>query len=169
MKQRKIPNRIKFIIKNWKRMSVKQRAKYLVRYSPSIECYVCGRLYVEWLTGIVKAANERRENRLKLQMEQRIDEFIELFEGYEEQNLGSITKGIVKDALMSWVRQNGVDTLIRHKWPEEKPEKEKSYLTRIEIDGAVSFVEIYWSEQLSWHSQHGKYITRWWELPEVKE
>ena len=59
------------------------------------------------------------------------------------------------------------DTLIRHKWPEEKQEKEKSYLTRIEIDGAVSFVEIYWSEQLSWHSQHGKYITRWWELPEV--
>ena len=58
MKQRKIPNRIIFIIKNWKRMSVKQRAKYLVRYSPSIECYVCGRRDVEWITGIVKAANE---------------------------------------------------------------------------------------------------------------
>lgn len=62
-----------------------------------------------------------------------------------------------------------IDNLVRHKYPEEKPEKEKSYLTRIEIDGAVSFVEIYWSEQLSWHTQHGKYITHWWELPEVKE
>ena len=168
MKQRKIPNRIKFIIKNWKRMSVKQRAKYLVRYSPSIECYVCGRLYVEWLTGIVKAANERRENRLKLQMEQRIDEFIELFEGYEEQNLGSITKGIVKDALMSWVRQNGVDTLIRHKWPDEKPDEDGQYLIRIISPSGSVYYRLRGYEDGEWRN-FGNYLTHWWELPEVKE
>ena len=74
-----------------------------------------------------------------------------------------------RENIMEWIHQ-AMDIAVQgkaHKWPEEKPEKEKSYLTRIEIDGAVSFVEIYWSEQLSWHSQHGKYITRWWELPEV--
>ena len=164
MKQRKIPNRIIFIIKNWKRMSVKQRAKYLVRYSPSIEYYVCGRLYVEWLTGIVKVANERRENRLKLQMEQRIDEFIELFEGYEEQNLGSITKGIVKDAIMSWVRQNGVDTLIRHKWPEEKPTMDGEYLARLDTGDEVVYKVLYIVDQ---YTPWTNYVTHWWELPEV--
>ena len=100
-------------------------------------------------------------------MEQRIDEFIEMFEDYEELNLGGITKGIVKDALLAWVnnpRQNGVDTLIRHKWPEEKPVEEKSYLTRVEINGVVSFLEMYWSEQLGWHTRYGKRITHWWDL-----
>lgn len=62
-----------------------------------------------------------------------------------------------------------VDNLIRHKWPEEKPEEEKSYLTRVEINGVVSFLEMYWGEQLGWHTRHGKYITHWWELPEVVE
>ena len=61
------------------------------------------------------------------------------------------------------------DTLIRHKWPEEKPEAEKSYWARVEINGVVSFAEMYWSEQLGWHTQHGKHITHWWNLPEVME
>ncbi len=61
------------------------------------------------------------------------------------------------------------DTLIRHKWPDGKPEEEKSYWARVEINGAVSFLEMYWSEQLGWHTQHGKYITHWWNLPEVTE
>ena len=166
MKQCKVTSRIIFIIKNWKRMSVKQRVKYLVRYSPSIEHYVCGRLYVEWLTGIVKAANERRENRLKLQMEQRIDEFIELFEGYEEQNLGSITKGIVKDALMSWVRQNRVDNLIHHKWPEEKPTTDGEYLARLDTGDEVVYKVLYIVDQ---YTPWTNYVTYYWELPEVKE
>lgn len=62
-----------------------------------------------------------------------------------------------------------VDHLIRHKWPEEKPEEEKSYLTRVEMKGFVSFQEMYWSEQYDWHTQWGKYITHWWELPEVRD
>ncbi|WFF73999.1 hypothetical protein [Proteiniclasticum sp. QWL-01] len=65
-------------------------------------------------------------------------------------------------------RDYTVDPLIRHKWPEEKPQEEKSYLTRVEINGFVSFLEMYWSEQLGWHTQHGKYITHWWHLPEVE-
>ena len=62
-----------------------------------------------------------------------------------------------------------VDHLIRHKWPEEKPGDEKSYWARVEINGVVSFAEMYWSQQLGWHTQHGKHITHWWNLPEVKE
>ncbi|UUM12443.1 hypothetical protein NQU17_02450 [Clostridiaceae bacterium HFYG-1003] len=65
-------------------------------------------------------------------------------------------------------RDYTVDNLIRHKWPKEKPEEEKSYLTRVEIKGVVSFQEMYWSEQLGWHTQFRKYITHWWNLPEVE-
>ena len=101
-------------------------------------------------------------------MEQRIDEFIELFEGYEEQNLGSITKGIVKDALMSWVRQNGVDTLIRHKWPDEKPDEDGQYLIRIISPSGSVYYRLRGYEDGEWHN-FGNYLTHWWNLPEVTE
>ena len=64
------------------------------------------------------------------------------------------------------------DTLIRHKWPEEKPEAEKEgettpYLLRFD-DGNGAWCQVY--------HQFGdgfgyieKYITHWWELPEVTE
>ena len=101
-------------------------------------------------------------------MEQRIDEFIELFEGYEEQNLGSITKGIVKDALMSWVRQNGVDTLIRHKWPDEKPDEDGQYLIRIISPSGSVYYRLRGYEDGEWHN-FGNYLTHWWNLPEATE
>ena len=122
---------------------------------------------------------------MKLQMEQRIDEFIELFEGYEEQNLGSITKGIVKDAIMSWVRQNGVDTLTHHKWPEEKPERLGRYLCCMEdTAGYKQFDTARWGyvngngmSGQTWVGDHWsdgdiyEYeildVKYWWELPEV--
>lgn len=103
---------------------------------------------------------------MKIQMEQRIDEFIELFEGYEEQNLGSITKGIVKDALMSWVRQNGVDTLIRHKWPEEKPAMDGEYLARLDTGDEVVYKVLYIVDQ---YTPWTNYVTHWWNLPEATE
>ncbi len=65
-----------------------------------------------------------------------------------------------------------VDTLIRHKWPEEKPKAEKEgettpYLLRFD-DGNGAWCQVY--------HQFGdgfgyieKYITHWWELPEVTE
>ena len=111
---------------------------------------------------------------MKLQMEQRIDEFIELFEGYEEQNLGSITKGIVKDALMSWVRQNGVDTLIRHKWPEEKPTTDGEYLVRLECGNKAVLPwhdgDFYLDDCLSINYIDGENpITHWWDLSERKK
>ena len=102
---------------------------------------------------------------MKLQMEQRIDEFIELFEVYEEQNLGSITKGIVKDALMSWVRQNGVDTLIRHKWPEEKPKVDGEYLMRLDTGDEVVYKVLCIVDQ---YTPWTNYVTHWWNLPEVE-
>ena len=99
-------------------------------------------------------------------MEHRIDEFIELFEGYEELNLGSITKGIVKDALMSWVRQNGVDTLIRHKWPEEKPTMDGEYLARLDTGDEVVYKVLYIVDQ---YTPWTNYVTHWWNLPEATE
>lgn len=87
------------------------------------------------------------------------------------------------------------DTLIRHKWPEEKPEKEKEYLIRAEFDNDAEPEDVYevrmvaeWQEKQTdgeWYSQNFEpgfytqddndmwyyinFVTHWWELPEVKE
>ena len=66
-----------------------------------------------------------------------------------------------------WEMERFYETYRPHKWPEEKPGDEKSYWARVEINGVVSFAEMYWSQQLGWHTQHGKHITHWWNLPEV--
>ena len=57
-----------------------------------------------------------------------------------------------------------VDTLIRHKWPEEKPEKDGQYLIRIISPIGSVYYRIRGSEE--WHD-FGNYITHWWNLPEV--
>ena len=57
-----------------------------------------------------------------------------------------------------------VDTIIRHKWPEEKPEKDGQYLIRIISPIGSVYYRIRGSEE--WHD-FGNYITHWWNLPEV--
>ncbi len=58
MDKSNILNRLVFVIRNWKRMSFAQRKKYIVKYSPSIECAVIGKLDVEWMTEIVRTAEK---------------------------------------------------------------------------------------------------------------
>ena len=82
-----------------------------------------------------------------------------------------IEDGAWREWMLSLIHQ-AMDIAVMgkaRKWPEEKPEEEKSYLTRVEINGCVSFQEMYWSEQLCWHKQFGKCVTHWWHLPEVQE
>ena len=65
-----------------------------------------------------------------------------------------------------------VDTLIRHKWPEEKPEKMGYYLVRMRSgimavlpfnDGSF-YIDDY---MLLNYTDTSNPITHWWELPEV--
>ena len=59
-----------------------------------------------------------------------------------------------------------VDHLIRHKWPEEKPDKGGQYLVRIiSPSGSVYYRLRGYGE---WHN-FGNYLTHWWNLPEVTE
>ncbi len=64
------------------------------------------------------------------------------------------------------------DVLTRHKWPEEKPVREtddeyKHYLIRLD-DGNAEWYQTssYFDEGFGYIE---KYITHWWNLPEVME
>ena len=63
-----------------------------------------------------------------------------------------------------------VDTLIRHKWPEEKPvvpdEVEfKVYLARYKIDDEFIFMDsVAYYKDTGWGTSG---VTHWWNLPEV--
>ena len=60
------------------------------------------------------------------------------------------------------------DTLIRHKWPEEKPEKGRRYLIRIRPTTQCGDVQyLIRNYECSTWSDFSEYITHWWELPEV--
>ena len=59
-----------------------------------------------------------------------------------------------------------VDTLIRHKWPEEKPEKGGQYLIRIISPSGSVYYRLRGYEDGEWHN-FGNYLTHWWNLPEV--
>ena len=61
-----------------------------------------------------------------------------------------------------------VDTLIRHKWPEEKPEKDGQYLIRIISPIGSVYYRLRGYEDGEWHN-FGNYLTHWWNLPEVTE
>ena len=59
-----------------------------------------------------------------------------------------------------------VDHLIRHKWPEEKPEKDGQYLIRIISPSGSVYYRLRGYEDGEWHN-FGNYLTHWWNLPEV--
>ena len=61
-----------------------------------------------------------------------------------------------------------VDHLIRHKWPEEKPEKGGQYLIRIISPSGSVYYSLRGYEDGEWHN-FGNYLTHWWNLPEVRE
>ena len=60
------------------------------------------------------------------------------------------------------------DVLTRHKWPEEKPEKDGQYLIRIISPSGSVYYSLRGYEDGEWHS-FGNYLTHWWKLPEVTE
>ena len=60
------------------------------------------------------------------------------------------------------------DALIRHKWPEEKPEKGGQYLIRIISPSGSVYYSLRGYEDGEWHN-FGNYLTHWWNLPEVTE
>ena len=65
-----------------------------------------------------------------------------------------------------------VDTLIRHKWPEEKPKKPEKYLVMVEYeDDGVMVSETTTDEWngVTWYEHIEDYITHWWNLPGVTE
>ncbi len=62
-----------------------------------------------------------------------------------------------------------VDNLIRHKWPEEKPEKPAKYLVRVEYDDNGAIVTTDEWNGIDWYAHIEGYITHWWNLPEVTE
>ena len=61
-----------------------------------------------------------------------------------------------------------VDHLIRHKWPEEKPEKDGQYLIRIISPSGPAYYRLQGYEDGEWHN-FGNYLTHWWNLPKVTE
>ena len=60
------------------------------------------------------------------------------------------------------------DELLRHKWPEEKPEKDGQYLIRIISPIGSVYYRLRGYEDGEWHN-FGNYLTHWWNLPEVRE
>ena len=60
------------------------------------------------------------------------------------------------------------DVLTRHKWPEERPEKGGQYLVRIISPSGSVYYSLRGYEDREWHN-FGKYLTHWWNLPEVTE
>ena len=65
-------------------------------------------------------------------------------------------------------RDYTVDTLIRHKWPEEKPEKGGQYLVRIISPSGSVYYSLRGYDDGEWHS-FGNYLTHWWNLPNVHD
>ena len=63
-----------------------------------------------------------------------------------------------------------VDHLIRHKWPEEKPDDDKQYLVRLKFkDGdTVNGTLCYDTKAGRWCGV-SSLVTHWWELPGVRE
>ncbi len=61
-----------------------------------------------------------------------------------------------------------IDKMVRHKWPEEKPDENRQYLVRVQLkDGEVlNLVANHLDGQ--W-TQFNSNITHWWNLPEVTE
>ena len=70
-----------------------------------------------------------------------------------------------------WIgEENRVDHLIRHKWPEEKPEELAKYIIRIEYEdnGAiVSETTIDEWNGFNWYEYREDCITHWWNLQEA--
>ena len=60
------------------------------------------------------------------------------------------------------------DTIIRHKWPEEKPDKDGQYLTRITAPSGLVNHHLRGYEDGKWGAFEN-YITHWWDLSEVTE
>ena len=63
-----------------------------------------------------------------------------------------------------------VDHLIRHKWPDEKPEKPGKYLVRVEYEDDGAIVHETTTDEwngFTWYEHIEDYITHWWNLPEV--
>ena len=60
-----------------------------------------------------------------------------------------------------------IDALIRHKWPEEKPESDGLYLIRIVAPSGLVNHRLLGYEDGEWNN-FGNYITHWWNLPEVE-
>ena len=73
---------------------------------------------------------------------------------------------IYKDVTGLDEKRPHVDHLIRHKWPEETPEKDGQYLIRIISPIGSVYYRLQGYED--WHN-FGNYITHWWNLPEVRE
>ena len=61
-----------------------------------------------------------------------------------------------------------VDNLIRHKWPDEKPDEDGQYLIRIISPSGSVYYRLRGYEDGEWHN-FGNYLTHWWNLPEVRE
>ena len=61
-----------------------------------------------------------------------------------------------------------VDSMIRHKWPDEKPDEDGQYLIRIISPSGSVYYRLRGYEDGEWHN-FGNYLTHWWNLPEVTE
>ena len=61
-----------------------------------------------------------------------------------------------------------VDSMIRHNWPEEKPEREGHYLVKGEWDGTYKNFDIAFYCSGGWGGLDIDKVTHWWELPEFE-
>lgn len=69
-------------------------------------------------------------------------------------------------SLSEWLKEHLIDTIIRHKWPEGKPEKDGQYLIRIVAPSGLVIHRLQRYKDGKWHDFEN-YITHWWELPEA--
>ena len=99
----------------------------------------------------------------------KLKRLIELKEAHRSMNLNEDDyigiAQVIDEAIQDEKRPHG-DHLIRHKWPEEKPEKDGQYLIRIISPIGSVYYRLRGYEDGEWHN-FGNYLTHWWNLPEV--
>ena len=99
-----------------------------------------------------------------------MDKLLDILTEIEAEVEWSIYDGNDSEKIIGLIHQ-AMDIAVKgkaHKWPEEKPKKGGQYLVRIISPSGSVYYSLRGYEDREWHS-FGKYLTHWWNLPEVRE
>ena len=91
---------------------------------------------------------------------------------YKDVNGREFTYNEYRDKIYLDEKRPHVDHLIRHKWPEDKPEELAKYIISIEYEDNGAIISETTTDEwngFNWYDYREDCITHWWNLPEVTE